>query len=62
MAEQRDLQPHAKSHRVVRLTSRSGYTLGEGQRAEDVLAIGADLLRSEGIDPAWPGFDEEEQS
>jgi hypothetical protein len=47
---------------MVRLTSRSGYTLGEGQRVEDVLAIGADLLRSEGIDPAWPGFGEEQQS
>lgn len=35
-----------------------GYVLGEGRRAEDVLAIQADLLRSEGIDPSWPGFDE----
>jgi hypothetical protein len=35
-----------------------GYVLGEGRRAEDVLAVQADLLRSEGIDPAWPGFDE----
>lgn len=41
---------------MERLTSRSGYTLPEGQRMEDVLAIGAELLRSEGIDPAWPGF------
>ncbi len=35
-----------------------GYVLGEGRRAEDVLAVQADLLRSEGIDPTWPGFDE----
>ncbi|HXB65277.1 MAG TPA: hypothetical protein VNV42_10420 [Solirubrobacteraceae bacterium] len=45
-----------------RLTARSGYTLGEGQRVEDVLAVEAELLRSEGIDPAWPGFGEQEQS
>jgi hypothetical protein len=36
-----------------------GYRLGEGWRAEDVLAIQAELFRSEGIDPTWPGFDEE---
>ncbi len=35
-----------------------GYVLGEGRRAADVLAVQADLLRSEGIDPTWPGFDE----
>ncbi len=33
-----------------------GYVLGEGRRFEDVLAIEADLLRSEGVDPEWPGF------
>jgi hypothetical protein len=32
--------------------------LGKDRRAEDVLAVQAALLRSEGIDPAWPGFDE----
>jgi hypothetical protein len=41
-----------------RLASPVGYMLGEGRRAEDVLAVQAALLRSEGIDPAWPGFDE----
>jgi hypothetical protein len=35
-----------------------GYVLGEDQQAEDVLAVQAELLRSEGIDPAWPGFGE----
>jgi len=29
------------------------YTLGENQTAQDVLAMQADLLRSEGIDPPW---------
>lgn len=33
-----------------------GYVLGKDQTIEDVLAIEAELLRSEGIDPKWPGF------
>lgn len=33
-----------------------GYALGDDQRIEDVLAVEAELLRSEGINPAWPGF------
>jgi hypothetical protein len=37
------------------------YRLGKNQRAEDVLAVQDELLRSEGIDPAWPGFDEKKQ-
>jgi hypothetical protein len=43
---------------MERLASPVGYMLGEGRRAEDVLAVQAELLRSEGIDPAWPGFEE----
>lgn len=35
----------------------SGYALGKEQRLEDVLAVEAELLRSEGIDPSWPGFE-----
>jgi hypothetical protein len=31
--------------------------LGENQRVEDVFALEAELLRSEGIDPEWPKFD-----
>jgi hypothetical protein len=41
-----------------RLDLPTGYVLGEDQRVEDVLAVEAELLRSEGIDPAWPGFTE----
>lgn len=41
-----------------RMSNPGGYVLGEDQRVEDVLAVEADLLRSEGIDPAWPRFDE----
>jgi len=33
--------------------------LGEGRGVQDVFAVEAELLRSEGIDPAWPGFDED---
>jgi hypothetical protein len=32
--------------------------LGKDQQVQDVLAVEAELLRSEGIDPAWPGFEE----
>jgi hypothetical protein len=31
--------------------------LGENQRVEDVFAVEAELLRSEGIDPEWPPVD-----
>ena len=57
MARRRDLQPHEESDRLERLAPSVGYVLGKDRRAEDVLAVQADLLRSEGIDPAWPGFD-----
>lgn len=58
MAEQGDLQPRDESGRVERLTHPVGYTLGPHQRVQDVLAVEAELLRSEGIDPAWPRFEE----
>ena len=58
MAEQRDPQPRDESDRVERLSSPVGYTLGENQRVQDVLAVEAELLRSEGLDPAWPPFEE----
>lgn len=43
---------------MERVTPPVGYTLGEDRRVQDVFAVEAELLRSEGIDPAWPGFDE----
>ncbi len=43
---------------MERLSPPVGYTLGEDQQVQDVLAVEAELLRSEGIDPAWPGFEE----
>lgn len=41
---------------MERLEAPTGYVLAEGQSVEDVLQVEAELLRSEGIDPAWPGF------
>jgi hypothetical protein len=58
MAKQRDLQPSDESDRMERLSPPVGYTLGQNQRAQDVLAVEAELLRSEGIDPAWPPLEE----
>jgi hypothetical protein len=58
MATRRDLQPHPEGYRLARLKPPVGYMLPEGQRAEDVLAVYAGLLRSEGLDPTWRGFDE----
>lgn len=39
-----------------------GYVLGNDQTIEDVLAVEAELLRSEGIDPRWPGFGDNPES
>lgn len=41
---------------MERLKATDGYVLGEDQQVEDVLEADAELLRSEGIEPAWPGF------
>jgi hypothetical protein len=41
---------------VERLKPTDGYLLGDDQQVEDVLAADAELLRGEGIEPAWPGF------
>ena len=39
-----------------------GYVLGPNRTPEDVLAIADELLRSEGLDPAWPGLEEKRRS
>jgi hypothetical protein len=39
-----------------RVSPPTGYRLPPGKTPEDVLARTAELLESEGIDPAWPGF------
>jgi len=56
MAAQRTPATHNPNDQPDRLAQPDGYRLGKGQTAEDVLAIQAELLRSEGIDPTWPGF------
>ena len=56
MAKRRDLQPPEDNDGLERLGQPVGYALGEDQRVEDVLAANAELLRSEGVDPAWPGM------
>lgn len=58
MAARRHLQPSEEGDRLERLGPLDGYVLGKGRRPEDVLALQAELLRSEGIDPTWPGLDQ----
>jgi hypothetical protein len=57
MAGRRDLQPRGEGNRLEGVSHPVGYTLGKDQRVEDVFAVEAELLRSEGIDPEWPRFD-----
>lgn len=44
---------------MERLTPPKGYTAATKQDVEEILAIEAELLRSEGVDPRWPGFHED---
>ena len=43
-----------------RVEPLQGYVVRDRQAVEQILAVEADLLRSEGIDPAWPDFPEDE--
>jgi hypothetical protein len=56
MAKPRDIRTPRTSDGLERLKATDGYVLGEDQQVEDVLAADAELLRGEGIEPAWPGF------
>lgn len=47
--------------RMDRVEPATGYVVRDRERVEKILAVEAELLRSEGIDPAWPGFPEREQ-
>ena len=58
MAERANLQSHSERDRMERVELPTGYRLGADQRVQDVLAVEAELLRSEGVDPAWPGYAE----
>ncbi len=41
---------------MERVEPADGYVVHDRQSVEKILAVEAELLRSEGIDPAWPGF------
>ncbi len=41
--------------------SSKGYVVNDRQGVQKILAVEADLLRGEGIDPAWPGFPEDHE-
>lgn len=42
-------------------TPPTGYVLADKETVKDILAVEAELLRSEGIDPQWPGFPDDKQ-
>ncbi len=46
---------------MERVEPPRGYVLQNKQTVEDIMALEAELLRSEGIDPRWPGFPEPEK-
>ena len=46
---------------MERVEPPKGYVLTNKQTVKEILAVEADLLRSEGIDPQWPGFPEAQQ-
>jgi len=41
---------------MERVEPPKGYVLKDKETVKELMTIEADLLRSEGIDPAWPGF------
>lgn len=43
---------------MERVEPPKGYVLEDKAAVLQIMAVEADLLRSEGIDPAWPGFPE----
>lgn len=45
-----------KDDRMERLRGGTGYSPGPNRTMKDVLKAQSELLRSEGLDPAWPEF------
>jgi len=43
---------------MERVELPKGYVLADKQAVEQIMKVEAELLRSEGIDPKWPGFPE----
>lgn len=46
--------------RMERVEPTTAYVVRDRERVERILAVEAELLRSEGIAPAWPVFPEQE--
>lgn len=46
---------------MERVTLPKGYVVHDKRSVEEILAVEAELLRSEGIDPKWPGFPEDDK-
>lgn len=62
MATPRDIRPGQEGDRMARLRPPVGYRLPPNRSIEDVLEDHDKLLRSEGIDPTWRGFEKSPQS
>jgi hypothetical protein len=43
---------------MERVAPPRGYVLDDQRHVRELLAVEAELLRSEGIAPEWPGFPE----
>lgn len=61
MASNGNLEPGKTGDGMERLETYYGYFLGPDQKIEDILEVEAELLRSEGIDPVWPGLESNPQ-
>lgn len=57
MAERRDIRAGEESDRLARLRPPVGYRLPPNRSVKNLLEDHAELLRSEGIDPTWRGFE-----
>jgi len=45
---------------MERVEPATGYIMRDRDSVKKILAVEAELLKSEGIDPAWPGFPEDQ--
>ena len=43
---------------MERVEPPKGYVLTSQDDVHEIMAVEAELLRSEGVDPVWPGFPE----
>ena len=43
---------------MERVEPPNGYVLTSQDDVHEIMAVEAELLRSEGVDPVWPGFPE----